>query len=92
MKKRRKAGEKGTKWQHSGIKSEKWTRSWSKEGWKEAPCSWRSCEKVPELVVHERMSRGKGVKGFKEKRKVSGWPMEERREKPNIAGDRTLKK
>ena len=41
--------------------------------------------KVPELVVHERMSQGKGVKGFKEKRKVSGWSMEEMREKPNIA-------
>ena len=41
--------------------------------------------KVPELVVHERMSQCKGVKGFKEKRKVSGWSMEEMRETANIA-------
>ena len=40
--------------------------------------------KVPDLVVHLRMSQGKGVKGLKEKKKVSGWSMEEMREKPNI--------
>ena len=28
--------------------------------------------KAPELGVHERMLQGKGVKGFKEKEKVSG--------------------
>ena len=44
-----------------------WRRSWSKEGWKEAPCSWRSCERYLGGVVHERMSQGEGVKGFKEK-------------------------
>ena len=31
------------------------------------------------------MSQGLGVKGFKEKKKVPGWSMEEMREKPNIA-------
>ena len=41
--------------------------------------------KVLELVVHERMSQGKWVKGFKEKKKVSGWSMEEMRRKPNVA-------
>ena len=41
--------------------------------------------KVPELVVKERMSQGIGVKGFKEKKKVTGWSMEEMEEKPNIA-------
>ena len=40
---------------------------------------------VPELVVHERMSQGKGVKGFKEKKKVPGWSIEEVKGKPNIA-------
>ena len=40
--------------------------------------------KVLELVVHERMSQGKSVKGFKEKKKVSGWSMEQMREKPNV--------
>ena len=40
---------------------------------------------LPELVVHERMSQGKGVKSLKEKKKVPGWSIEEMREKPNIA-------
>ena len=31
--------------------------------------------RVPELVVHERMSQGKRVKGLKEKKKVSGWSL-----------------
>ena len=41
--------------------------------------------KVPGLVVHESVSQGKGVKGVKEKKKVSGRSMGEMREKPNIA-------
>ena len=49
MKKRRKAGEKGTKWQHSGRKSRNWRRSCNEEGWKEAPCSWRSCKRYESL-------------------------------------------
>ena len=36
--------------------------------------------KVPELVVHERVSQGQGVNCFREKKKVSGWSMEEVRE------------
>ena len=39
-------------------------------------------QKVPELVVHERMSQGKRVKGLKEKMKVPGWSMDEMKEKP----------
>ena len=35
--------------------------------------------------MHERMSQGTGVNGFKEKKKVSGWSMEGMKEKPNIA-------
>ena len=31
------------------------------------------------------MSQGIGVKGFKENKKVSGWSLEEMKEKPNIA-------
>ena len=42
-------------------------------------------QKVQELVVHERMSHGKGVKGLKEKTKVPGWSIEEVKEKQNIA-------
>ena len=30
-------------------------------------------QKVPELVVHERMSQGEEVKCTKEKKKVKGW-------------------
>ena len=41
--------------------------------------------KVPELVVHERMSQGKGVKGRKEKKKVPGQSVEEMKEIPNVA-------
>ena len=41
--------------------------------------------KAPELVVHERLSQGKGVKGPKEKKKVPGWSIDEIKEKPNIA-------
>ena len=40
---------------------------------------------VPERMVHERMSQGKGVKGFKEEKKVPRWSIEEMKEKPNIA-------
>ena len=42
-------------------------------------------QNVPELLVRERMSLGTGVKGFKEKKKVSRWFMEETKEKLNIA-------
>ena len=44
MKKKRNAGEKGIRWQHSGMKSKRWRISWNEQGWKEAPCSWRSCK------------------------------------------------
>ena len=33
--------------------------------------------KAPELVVHERMSQGEGVRGPKEKKRVPGWSAEE---------------
>ena len=44
MKKRRRAGEKGLRWQHRGMKSKNWRRFWNEEGWKEAPCSLRLCK------------------------------------------------
>ena len=37
MKKGMKAGEKGTRWQHSGRKSKNWKRSWNEEELKETP-------------------------------------------------------
>ena len=39
-------------------------------------------QRVPELVVHERMSQGEKVKGAKEK-KVKGWSTEEMKDKAN---------
>ena len=54
MKKKRKAGERGTNWQHSGVKSKTWRRSWNKEGWKEDPLNLDAMQKVLELVVNEQ--------------------------------------
>ena len=42
---------------------------------------------VPELFVHERMSQGTGVEGINRKKNVSGWCMEEMKEKLSIAVD-----
>ena len=42
-------------------------------------------QKVPELVVHKRMSQGEKGKDTKEKEKVPGWSIEEMKERPNIA-------
>ena len=42
-------------------------------------------QKVPELVVNKRMSRGEKGNDTKEKKKVPGWPIEETKERPNIA-------
>ena len=42
-------------------------------------------QKAPEVVLHERMSQGKGAKGIQEKKKVIGWSTEEVREKPNMS-------
>ena len=39
--------------------------------------------KAPELVVHERMSQGEGVRVPKEMARVPGWSAEEMKEKPN---------
>ena len=83
-KKKKKAGEKGTKWQHSGMKRKKWRRLWNEERWKEGPAQFEFMQNVLELFVHERMSQGIGVKG-KEKKKVSGWSMGEMTEKLSIA-------
>ena len=42
-------------------------------------------QKVEELVLHERMSQSKGLKGLKGNKKVPGWSTEGMKEKPNIA-------
>ena len=50
-----------------------------------SPVQFEVMQNVPELLVHERMSQGIGVTGIKEKKKVSGWSMEEMKEKLSIA-------
>ena len=40
-------------------------------------------KKVPEFVVHERMSQGKEVRGTNDKKQVKGWSTEEMKDKPN---------
>ena len=38
---KRKTGEMKTRRKHGGM-SRSWRRSWNEEGWKAAPCSWKS--------------------------------------------------
>ena len=40
-------------------------------------------QKVPELVVHERMSQVERTKCAKEEKKVKGWSTEEKKNKAN---------
>ena len=42
-------------------------------------------QKVPEIVVNERMSQDKRVTKSKDKKKVPGWSTEEMMERPNFA-------
>ena len=49
-------------------------------------------QKVPELVVNERMSQGKRVKNPKEKKNVQGWSIEEMKERPNMAVEEDAEK
>ena len=42
-----------------------------------SPEQFEVMRRVPELVVHERISQGKRVKALKEKKKASGWSLEE---------------
>ena len=60
-----------------------WRRFWNKEGWNGALCKRKPCKKEPELVVHERMCQGEGVKGTEETKKVKGWSTVEMKDKPN---------
>ena len=81
MKKKRKAGKKGAKWQHSGMNSKKMEEILEQRRIEGDSLQLEVMRKVLWLVVHERMSQGKGVKGNKEKKNESG----KMREKPNIA-------
>ena len=85
MKNRRNAGEKGTRWQHSAMKSKHWEEILERRRMEGSSLKLEVMQMVRELVVHERVTQGKGVKGFKEKKKVIGWSTEEMKNKPNIA-------
>ena len=78
-KRRRKTGKRKTRWKGNGMRMRSWRRFWNEEGWKEALCR----QKVPELVVHERMSHGEEVKCTKEKKEVEGSSTEEMKDKAN---------
>ena len=79
------AGEKGTRWQHSAMKSKNWEEILERRRTEGSSLKLEVMQMVRELVVHERVTQGKGVKGFKEKKKVIGWSTEEMKNKPNIA-------
>ena len=64
---KKKIGKRRTRWKCNGRKTRSWRRSWNEEGGKEALCRRKSCKKVFELVVHERMSQGKKSEGYKRK-------------------------
>ena len=45
-------------------------------------------QKVPELVVNERMSQGERVKNPQVKKKVPGWSIEEMKERARLAEEK----
>ena len=49
-------------------------------------------QKVPDLVVHERMSHCNKAKRLEEKKKVKGWPTEEMKNIQVMTGRKTRKK
>ena len=59
-----------TRWKCNGLRMRSCRRVWNEEGWKEVPLQAEVMQKVLELVVHERMPQGKGVKCTKEKKTV----------------------
>ena len=65
------------------AEDQKLEKFWNEEGWKEPLCRRKSCKKTPELVVHERMSRGEKVRGTREKKKAKGCSTEEMKDKTN---------
>ena len=50
-----------------------------------SPGQFEVVRRVPELVVHERMSQGIRVKGLKEKKNVLGWSLKELKEELSVA-------
>ena len=83
---KKKVGKKATKWQDNGKRSNIWrTYLIERRGMEGSSLKLDVMQKVPELVVTERMSQGEKVKDPKEKKKVPGWSIEEMKERPDIA-------
>ena len=78
-------------WQERDRMAAQWEEEQTLEGIMErrrmegSSLNLAAMQKVPELVVNERMSPGTRVKSLKVKRKVPGWSMEELKKKPNAA-------
>ena len=72
-----------TRWKCNKLRMRNWRRFWNEGGGKKVPCRRKSCTKVLELVVHERMSQGANARGTKEKKKVKGWSTGEMKDKPS---------
>ena len=85
MKKKKKVGKKATKWQDNGKRSNILDDLIERRRMEGSSLKLDVMQKVPELVVNERMSQGKKEKDTKEKKKVPGWSIEEVKERPNIA-------
>ena len=50
-------GTKETRWKCNGMRMKNWRRFWNEEEWMEVPSRQKTMEKVPELVVLERVPR-----------------------------------
>ena len=52
-------GNERTRWKCNGLRMKGWKRSWNKEEAEGVPLQAEVLQKVPELVVHQRMSQHK---------------------------------
>ena len=57
-----------TRWKCNGLRMRSWRRSRERRRMEGSSLQAEVMQKVPELVVHERMSQGKGVKCTEEKK------------------------
>ena len=65
------------------AEDEKFEETWDQRSMAGSTKQAEVMPKVPELVVHDRMSQGEEMRGTKAKKKVIGWSAEEMRDKPN---------
>ena len=80
---KRKTGKRRARWKCSGRETRSWRMSWNEEGWKEALCRRKSCNRYLSWVVHERIVSRRKSEGYKRKKKVKGWSTEEMKDKAN---------